>query len=77
MDFAAGVIQAFLSATTFIVVLWTIGGALTFSVGATTMTIPGFLVIAAVIYAAVASSSMAVIGRNFVAVSESRAFCAD
>ncbi len=72
VDFAAGVTQAFLSATTFIVVLWTIGGALTFSVGATTMTIPGFLVIAAVIYAAVASSSMAVIGRNFVAVSESK-----
>ena len=72
VDFAAGVTQAFLSATTFIVVLWTIGGALTVSVGDTTMTIPGFLVIAAVIYAAVASSSMAVIGRNFVAVSESK-----
>ena len=72
VDFAAGVTQAFLSATTFIVVLWTIGGALTFSVGATTLTIPGFLVIAAVIYAAVASTSMAVIGRNFVAVSENK-----
>ena len=72
VDFAAGVIQAFLSATTFIVVLWTIGGALTLSFGGTTMTIPGFLVIAAVIYATVASSSMAVIGRNFVAVSESK-----
>jgi putative ATP-binding cassette transporter len=72
VDFAAGVTQAFLSATTFIVVLWTIGGALTFSLGGTTMTIPGFLVIAAVFYAAIASSSMAVIGRNFVAVSESK-----
>jgi putative ATP-binding cassette transporter len=72
VDFAAGVTQAFLSATTFIVVLWTIGGALTFTLGGTTMTIPGFLVIAAVIYAAIASSSMAVIGRNFVAVSESK-----
>lgn len=72
VDFAAGVTQAFLSATTFIVVLWTIGGALTVTVGGSTVTIPGFLVIAAVIYAALASSSMAVIGRNFVAVSESK-----
>ncbi|MGO7428942.1 ABC transporter ATP-binding protein/permease, partial [Rhizobium ruizarguesonis] len=29
VDFIAGVISAFLSASTFIVVLWTIGGALT------------------------------------------------
>lgn len=72
VDFAAGVTQAFLSATTFIVVLWTIGGALTLSVGGSTVTIPGFLVIAAVLYAAIASSSMAIIGRNFVSVSEGK-----
>src|ERR1700710_1519983 len=45
VDFAAGVISAFLSATTFIVVLWTIGGALTLSWGARVITIPGLLVI--------------------------------
>lgn len=72
VDFAAGVTQAFLSATTFIVVLWTIGGALTLSIGGSTVTIPGFLVIAAVVYAAIASSSMAIIGRNFVSVSEGK-----
>lgn len=72
VDFAAGVTQAFLSATTFIIVLWTIGGALTLSVGGSTVTIPGFLVIAAVVYAAIASSSMAIIGRNFVSVSEGK-----
>ncbi|MDZ4368608.1 MAG: ABC transporter ATP-binding protein/permease [Afipia sp.] len=72
VDFAAGVTQAFLSATTFIVVLWTIGGALTLSIGGSTVTIPGFLVIAAVLYAAIASSSMAIIGRNFVSVSEGK-----
>src|SRR6266436_4998960 len=33
VDFAAGVTSAFLSATTFIVVLWTIGGALTVTIG--------------------------------------------
>ena len=48
VDFIAGVTSAFLSAATFIVVLWTIGGALTVTVGGSTITIPGFLVIAAV-----------------------------
>jgi putative ATP-binding cassette transporter len=72
IDFAAGVTQAFLSATTFIVVLWTIGGALTLTVGGSEFTIPGFLVIAAVVYAAVASIAMAWIGKNFVVVSEAK-----
>src|SRR3977135_3458565 len=52
VDFMAGVTSALLSAATFIVVLWTIGGALTVTLGGSTLTIPGFLVIAAVVYAA-------------------------
>ena len=72
VDFVAGVTSAFLSAATFIVVLWTIGGALNASFAGTTITIPGFLVIAAIAYAGLASSAMAVIGRRFVAISESR-----
>ncbi|MCZ7471533.1 ABC transporter ATP-binding protein/permease [Agrobacterium sp. O3.4] len=70
VDFVAGVIAAFVSASTFIVVLWTIGGALTLSVAGVWITIPGFLVVAAVIYAVITSSSIALIGRNFVRVSE-------
>jgi len=72
VDFAAGVISAFLSATTFIIVLWTIGGALTLTLGGSTVTIPGFLVIAAVLYAAIASGSIMVIGRAFVQTSEDK-----
>ena len=72
VDFATGVTSAFLSATTFIIVLWTIGGALTLTIAGATVTIPGFLVVAAVLYAAIASGSMVVIGRNFVAISESK-----
>src|SRR3954454_18434330 len=72
VDFATGVLSAFLSAATFIVVLWTIGGALTVTVGGSTLTIPGFLVIAAVIYAAIASGSITLIGRRFVQVSEDK-----
>jgi putative ATP-binding cassette transporter len=48
VDFAVGVLQAGLSAITFIAVLWTIGGALTITVGGVAITIPGFLVVAAV-----------------------------
>jgi vitamin B12/bleomycin/antimicrobial peptide transport system ATP-binding/permease protein len=72
VDFIAGVTSALLSAATFIVVLWTIGGALTMTVAGSTITIPGFLVIAAVFYAAIASGSIMVIGRRFVQISEDK-----
>ncbi len=70
VDFVSGVISAFVSASTFIVVLWTIGGALTLPIAGTYVTIPGFLVIAAVIYATITSGSIAFIARHFVQVSE-------
>jgi vitamin B12/bleomycin/antimicrobial peptide transport system ATP-binding/permease protein len=72
VDFVTGVLQAFLSAATFIAVLWTLGGALDFTIGGVPLHVPGFLVIAAVLYAAVASGSMVLIGRRFIAVSESK-----
>jgi putative ATP-binding cassette transporter len=72
VDFVAGVTSALLSAATFIVVLWTIGGALTLHLGASEIIIPGFLVIAAVAYAAIASGSIMTIGRRFVQTSEDK-----
>jgi putative ATP-binding cassette transporter len=72
VDFMSGVLNAFLSASTFIVVLWTIGGALTLPIEGASLTIPGFLVITAVIYAAITSTSMFVIGRHFVRLSEEK-----
>jgi vitamin B12/bleomycin/antimicrobial peptide transport system ATP-binding/permease protein len=72
VDFLAGVTSALLSAATFIVVLWTIGGALTVTLAGSSVTIPGFLVIAAMLYAAIASGSILVIGRQFVQVSEDK-----
>lgn len=72
VDFGAGVTAAFLSAATFIIVLWTIGGGLTVDVRGSEFTIPGFLVVAAVLYAAFASASIAMIGRRFVSISESK-----
>ena len=72
VDFAVGVTTATLSALTFIVVLWTIGGDMTVSLGGSTITIPGFLVIAAVLYALIASGLMIRVGRHFVASSEAK-----
>jgi vitamin B12/bleomycin/antimicrobial peptide transport system ATP-binding/permease protein len=72
IDFLAGIASAALSAATFIVVLWTIGGSYTFTLGGTEIYIPGFLVIAAALYALFASVSMVFIGRRFVTISEYR-----
>src|SRR5204863_9002210 len=70
VDFVTGIVTATLSAATFIAVLWTIGGALSFELGGVPITIPGFLVVAAVLYALLASGSMVVIGRRFVTIAE-------
>ncbi len=72
VDFVSGVTQALLSAATFIVVLWTIGGALDVTVGGWQVHIPGFLVVAAVVYALLASGSMVLIGSRFVQASENK-----
>jgi putative ATP-binding cassette transporter len=70
VDIVAGILAAFLSAVTFIFVLWSVGGALDFELGGTQFHIPGFLVIAAFVYAMFGTGSMLLIGRSFVHVSE-------
>jgi vitamin B12/bleomycin/antimicrobial peptide transport system ATP-binding/permease protein len=72
VDFVSGITQAILSAMTFIAVLWTIGGALDFNAAGMNFHIPGFLVLAAVLYSLIASGAMALIGRRFVRVSEAK-----
>jgi putative ATP-binding cassette transporter len=72
VDFVSGITQAFLSAATFIVVLWTIGGTLDLNIGGAQLQIPGFLVIAALAYALIASGAMVLIGSRFVRASENK-----
>jgi putative ATP-binding cassette transporter len=72
IDFAAGITHATGSAMTFIVVLWTIGGSLTIPLGGASITIPGFLVLAAAIYSLIASGSMVLIGGRFVVAAEKK-----
>jgi len=72
VEFVVGIVSAVLSAATFIVVLWTIGGSLTLPIGEGTVTIPGFLVLGAIVYAIIASGSMVLIARRFVPVAEAK-----
>lgn len=70
VDFAVGLLAAVVSALAFIIVLWTVGGSLSFSVASLDITIPGFLVIGAIVYALLGTVSMVLVGRRFVAVAE-------
>jgi len=72
VDFGVGILNAVLSVITFVSVLWFIGGSLAVPLGGTTIEVPGFLVLAAILYAVVASGSMMVIGRRFVRISENK-----
>ncbi len=69
VDFTAGVTNAALTAASFVGVLWFIGGSLTlFGVE-----IPGYLVIAAVLYSGITSFGVLLIGRPLVARVEQKA----
>jgi len=72
VDFVTGVVSAALAAATFIAVLWNIGGSLSIELGGMSIDIPGFLVVAAILYAGIASIAMIFIGRRFVEVSENK-----
>ena len=72
VDFAIGIFSAVTSAMVFIGVLWFIGGELTIPIGSTVFRIPGFLVVAAFIYAVLASGSMVIFARGFIKVSEDK-----
>jgi putative ATP-binding cassette transporter len=72
VDIITGILAAVLSGLTFIIVLWSVGGALDFELGGTEYHVPGFLVIAAFIYAAFGTGSMLLIGKSFIRVSETQ-----
>jgi putative ATP-binding cassette transporter len=69
VDLAGGVINIFLVSTSFIVVLWKVGGA--FKVFG--VEIPGFLVFAVVLYTGMTSLGMWILGRPLVASVEDKA----
>jgi vitamin B12/bleomycin/antimicrobial peptide transport system ATP-binding/permease protein len=72
VDLATGILTAFLTAATFIGVLWVVGGGITIDRGGSEIAIPGYLVIAVVIYCAIISTSMMFIARSFIPVAEAK-----
>src|SRR3712207_3542476 len=67
VDFAIGLLNAFLSFAAFIGILWSVGGAITFSVGGTAITIPAYMTLAALLYGIVMSGLTLKVGRPLVA----------
>src|SRR5215216_449270 len=70
VDFAVGILSAVLTSVTFMGVLWTVGGDITVPLGGTSVHIPGYLVIAVLLYCVIISGLMTVIARSFVPTAE-------
>lgn len=70
IDFVVGILSAAITGVTFVGVLWLVGGDLTLGTPEAPMVIPGYLVIAAVIYAVITSIAVILVASRFVAVSE-------
>jgi vitamin B12/bleomycin/antimicrobial peptide transport system ATP-binding/permease protein len=68
VDLTLGLVSSVMTAVVFTGVLWSVGGGLTIAAGGLTVTIPGYLVVGAVIYALVFTGVMLVIGRNLPSV---------
>ena len=66
VDLAVGFINSLLSAVAFVSILFAVGGAITIPLGAFSIWIPGYIAVAAVIYAFVVSSLMYFIGNPLV-----------
>lgn len=64
VDFAIGLVTSIVSALTFVGVLWMVGGSLTVSLGSLTFAIPGYMVLAALIYGVAVSGLMLWVGRK-------------
>ena len=72
VDFAVGILSAVLTSATFMGVLWQVGGSLTIGWGGSNIFIPGYLVIAVVLYAVIISGLMMIIARSFVPTAETK-----
>ncbi len=64
VDFAIGLLSAIITVMTFVGILWTIGGSLTLRGAAGEITIPAYLVLAALCYGIAVTTLMLVAGRN-------------
>src|SRR5882724_4559481 len=72
VDFAVGILSAVLTSATFMGVLWSVGGNLKIGDEGAQIIIPGYLVIAVVIYCVIISGLMTIIARSFVPTAENK-----
>jgi ABC-type uncharacterized transport system fused permease/ATPase subunit len=68
IDFMVGLLGSMLSATTFVVVLWNVGGSIDLSRFGLGQAVPGYLVYAAVGYSALTTAAMMRMGGNMTSV---------
>jgi vitamin B12/bleomycin/antimicrobial peptide transport system ATP-binding/permease protein len=66
VDCAIGLFSAVIGATAFIGILWSVGGSLTVPLGQSSITIPAYMVLAALVYGCLASGLMMFVGRPLV-----------
>jgi len=62
VEFGSGILNAVLTAVVFFGVLWTVGGTTTVA----GVTVPGFMVLAAILYSGIMSGSMVLFGRPLI-----------
>jgi putative ATP-binding cassette transporter len=67
VDFAIGLFHALLTALAFVGILWSVGGSLTIPLGGTSVTIPAYMMLAALLYGAGASALTIWVGRPLIA----------
>ena len=68
LDLSLGLLSAVVTLASFLGILWTISGPLSFMLGDTEITIPGYMVWAALLYAVVGSLLTYVVGRRLISL---------
>jgi putative ATP-binding cassette transporter len=70
VDLSLGLLSSLLTAITFIGVLWGVGGNLTIEMDGLSLTIPGYLVIAVLVYSFIVAVAAMLIGQRLTSVME-------
>jgi putative ATP-binding cassette transporter len=68
LNLSLGLLSSVVTLASFVGILWAVSGPLTFSLGETEISIPGYMVWAAVLYALVGSVLTHVIGRRLIGI---------
>lgn len=70
IDLVTGLLSSVLTAATFVVVLWTVGGAIAIGPARLGLELPGYLVFASIAYAMLTTGAMLLVGRRMAHVIE-------